>query len=319
MEMHQLRYFAAVARTGTFTRAAQECRIAQPSLSQQILKLEEELGDRLFERTRRKALLTAAGSLFLPYAVSILDAAERGRQEIREIGAQVRGKILLGALPTIAPYFLPDLIYSFRKRYPEVEMIIHEETTQQLLRALEDNELDIAFISEAPSSARIEIHKLFSEELFLCLPTVHRLVQRKKVVADDLQHEKFILMHDGHCLGAQARQFCQSKGFQPEISCRSAQIATVLAMVQAGLGISLIPKMALPQPSKGGIICRSLDGIRPRRALVLALSEQRKQSLCVREFTKFVLDQQLLSTNKVQSSQKKSDSQLQYSNRCEIS
>src|SRR5580700_9963377 len=134
MEMHQLRYLVAVARTGSFSRAARECRVAQPSLSQQILKLEEELGDRLFERTRRKALLTPAGSLFLPYAVSILESAKRARQEIREIGGQVRGKILLGALPTIAPYFLPDIIRSFREKYPGVELIIHEETTQQLLR-----------------------------------------------------------------------------------------------------------------------------------------------------------------------------------------
>jgi LysR family hydrogen peroxide-inducible transcriptional activator len=119
MEMHQLRYFAAVARTGTFSRGAQECRVAQPSLSQQILKLEEELGERLFERTQRKALLTPAGSLFLRYAASILEAADRARQEIREMGAQVRGKISLGALPTIAPYFLPELISSFRKNIPK--------------------------------------------------------------------------------------------------------------------------------------------------------------------------------------------------------
>jgi LysR family transcriptional regulator, hydrogen peroxide-inducible genes activator len=299
MEMHQLRYFAAVARTGTFSRAARECRIAQPSLSQQILKLEEELGDRLFERTRRKALLTPAGSLFLPYAVSILESAERARQEIREIGGQVRGKILLGALPTIAPYFLPDVICSFRKKYPEVEMIIHEETTQQLLRGLEENELDLALISDAPPSPRIEIQKLFSEELFLCLPAFHPLVQRNKVAAADLQHEKFILMQEGHCLGAQAQQFCNSKGFQPEISCRSAQIGTVLAMVQAGLGISLIPKMALPRPSEDGIICRSLHGVRPRRMLALALSGQRKPSLCVLEFAKFVQDHQLRSPKAV--------------------
>ena len=138
MEMHQLRYFAAVARTGNFSRAARECRVAQPSLSQQILKLEDEVGERLFERTQRQALLTPAGSLFLPHALSILEAAERGRQEIREMGGQVRGKIMLGALPTIAPYFLPDIIRSFREKYPGVELIIHEETTVQLLRALEE-------------------------------------------------------------------------------------------------------------------------------------------------------------------------------------
>jgi DNA-binding transcriptional LysR family regulator len=174
--------------------------------------LEEELGERLFERTQRKALLTPAGSLFLPYAASILEAADRARQEIREMGAQVRGKISLGALPTIAPYFLPELISSFRKKYSEVEMIIHEERTQQLLRGIEEHELDLALISDAPLHPNIKIQQLFSEELFLCLPAVHPLVRRQKVVADDLQDEKFILMQEGHCLGSQVRQFCHSKG-----------------------------------------------------------------------------------------------------------
>jgi LysR family transcriptional regulator, hydrogen peroxide-inducible genes activator len=288
MEMHQLRYFAAVARTGTFSRAARECRVAQPSLSQQILKLEDEVGERLFERTQRRALLTPAGSLFLPHALNILEAAERGRQEIREMGGQVRGKILVGALPTIAPYFLPDVVRSFRTKYPGVELIIHEETTQQLLRGIEGKQLDLALISDAPPSSRIEIQQLFSEELLLCLPATHPLVRQKKVVARDLQYEKFILMQEGHCLGAQAQQFCETKGFRPEISCRSAQIGTVLAMVQAGLGISLIPEMAVPRAIKNGIVYRSLDGVRPRRMLALALPGQRKPSLCVIEFTKFV-------------------------------
>jgi len=288
MEMHQLRYFAAVARTGNFSRAARECRVAQPSLSQQILKLEDEVGERLFERTQRRALLTPAGSLFLPHALNILEAAERGRQEMSEMGGQVRGRIVLGALPTIAPYFLPNIIRSFRTKYPGVELIIHEETTQQLLRGLEEKELDLALLSDASPNSRIEIRELFSEELLLCLPAAHPLVKQKKVVASNLQYEKFILMQDGHCLGAQAQQFCETKGFHPEISCRSAQIGTVVAMVQAGLGISLIPEMALAGAPRDGIVYRSLDGVRPRRILALALPGQRKSSLCVTEFAKFV-------------------------------
>jgi LysR family transcriptional regulator, hydrogen peroxide-inducible genes activator len=304
MEMHQLRYFAAVARTGSFSRAAQECHVAQPSLSQQILKLEEDVGERLFERSRRKVLLTPAGSLLLPYAVSILEAAERGHREIREMGGQVRGTIKIGALPTIAPYFLPEIISAFQKKYNGVEMILHEDTTEELLQGLGENELDLALISEAPPSPRIQTQHLFSEELFLCLPASHPMVRWKKVIATDLQHEKFILMQDGHCLGNQARQFCLNSGFHPEISCRSAQISTVLAMVQAGLGISLVPEMALPSAPKEGIVYRSFDGLRPRRVLTLALSAQRKPSLGVIEFTKFVRDQRLHVKNAVEQPKK---------------
>src|ERR1700759_950115 len=281
MEMHQLRYFVAVAPTGTFSRAAVQCRVAQPSLSQQIQKLESEVGDRLFERTRRQAILTPAGTLFLPHALSILETAEQGRQAISEMSGQVRGKVLLGALPTIAPYFLPEIIRLFRERYRGVELILHEAATLQLLRGLEENELDLALISDGVSNPRIRTENLFSEELLLCLPADHPLVRQTLVVAGDLQEEKFILMQEGHCLGAQAQRFCESKGLHPKISCRSAQIATVLAMVQAGLGISLIPEMARDQGPDGNIVFRSLDGARPRRSLALAISRQRKLSLCV--------------------------------------
>ncbi|HXM01240.1 MAG TPA: LysR substrate-binding domain-containing protein [Chthoniobacterales bacterium] len=288
MEMHQLRYFVAVARSGNFSRAADECRVAQPSLSQQILKLEDEVGERLFERTRRRAMLTPAGTLFLPHALNVLEAAERGRQEIRDMGDQVRGKILLGALPTIAPYFLPKIIRPFRERYPGAELILHEQTTEQLVRNLEENEIDLALISDTVNNADIQIEPLFSEELLLCLPLDHPLVHQKKVVAADLRQEKFILMHESHCLGAQAQQFCQSKGFKPRISCRSAQVGTVLAMVKAGLGISLIPEMAREHGLEEGIVYRSLDGVRPVRAIVLAISKQRKPARGTIELSRFI-------------------------------
>jgi LysR family transcriptional regulator, hydrogen peroxide-inducible genes activator len=290
MEMHQLRYFVAVARTGTFSRAAAECRVAQPSLSQQIQKLESEVGDRLFERTRRRAILTPAGTLFLPHALSILETAERGCQEIREMSGQVRGKALLAALPTIAPYFLPEIIRLFREKHRGVELIIHEEATLQLLRGLEENEFDLALISDAAPNPRLRVENLFSEELLLCLPAGHPLVRQRVVVAADLQQEKFILMQEGHCLGAQAQRFCQAKGLRPQISCRSAQIATVLAMVQAGIGISLIPEMARNHGPEGGIVYRSLDGTPPRRTLALAMSRRRKASRCVLELAKFIRD-----------------------------
>ena len=290
MEMHQLRYFVAVARTGTFSRAAGECRVAQPSLSQQIQKLESEVGERLFERTRRRAILTPAGALFLPHALSILETAERGRQEIREMSGQVRGQVLLAALPTIAPYFLPEIIRLFREKYRGVELIIHEEATLQLVRGLEENEFDLALISDAAPNPRIRVENLFSEELLLCLPAGHPLVRQRVVVAADLQQEKFILMQEGHCLGGQAQRFCQTKGLRPQISCRSAQIATVLAMVQAGLGISLIPEMARNHGPEVGIVYRSLDGTPPRRTLALAMSRQRKSSRCVLELATFIRD-----------------------------
>ncbi len=283
MEMHQLRYFAAVARTGSFSRAAVECRVAQPSLSQQILKLEGELAERLLERTPRRALLTPAGELFLPHALAILDAAERGRRDVGEMGGRMRGKVVLGALPTIAPYLLPPLLRALHDAYPEIEVVVHEETTLRLLRGVEEGEIDLALISEAAPGSRVAMETVGQEELLLCLPASHPLARRRVVTADDLRGEPFIMMQEGHCLGAQTQQFCQMKGFRPRVSCRSVQVGTVQAMVRAGLGISLVPQMACREPLGKGIAYRALDGTRPRRPLVLALSRERKPGAAVLE------------------------------------
>ena len=132
----------------------------------------------------------------------------------------------------------------FREKYPGVELIIHEETTQQLLRGVEENELDLALISDATPNPRIRIENLFSEELLLCLPAGHPLVRQRVVVAAICSRKSLFSCRMVTASGAQAQRFCQTKGLRPQISCRSAQIATVLAMVQAGLGISLIPEMA---------------------------------------------------------------------------
>ena len=135
MELHQLRYFLAVSQWGNFSRAARESHVSQPSLSQQILKLEDELGEPLFFRNQQGAELTPAGLLFRPYAQRILAAVEEAQQRVRESGGGVRGKIVIGALPTIAPFVLPTLIDSFTREHPEVEVVVHEEVTLQIGRA----------------------------------------------------------------------------------------------------------------------------------------------------------------------------------------
>ena len=285
MEMQQLRYFAAVARTGNFSRAAAACRVAQPSLSQQIRKLEEEIGERLFERTRPHARLTGAGALFLPHAEEILARAERGRREVGEMHGRIGGRLAVGVLPTIAPYFLPELVRVFRRKYPAVELVVHEETTARLLKELEEGGLDLALVSDVPPGTRAELESLLTEELLLCGPARHPLFARRRLVAADLQDEKFILMQEGHCLGTQAQKFCRTKGFHPHISCRSAQIGTVLAMVRAGLGVSLIPRMAREEGSRG-VVYRSLDGLRPRRTLYLAFPQPRRPHRAADEFAR---------------------------------
>lgn len=260
MELHQLRYFLAVARTQNFSRAAEQCHVAQPSLSQQIMKLEDELGEKLFERTKREVSLTAAGDLLRAHAERVLHEVELARENVREFRGLVRGRVTLGVLPTIAPYFLPQRLRAFSRKFPAVEVVVHEDTTDQLAAAVLGKEIDLALVSlpvERPGLAAVEF---FDEKLLVALPAGHALAKKRRLTFEDLEREAFILMKEGHCLSGQALQFCRINGFAPQISFRSAQIETVLAFVAKGWGVSVVPEMASTRPMPG-VRYRTLAGM----------------------------------------------------------
>lgn len=275
MELHQLRYVVAVARTGNFSRAAQNCHVSQPSLSQQIQKLEDELGERLFDRLRRHAKLTQAGERFLPRAVRILEEMDAATREARAANDLDQGRITVGVLPTIAPYLLPKLIAAFSAKYPGVQVVVHEDTTARLRELTAACEVDIAIASLPLQDERFEVRELFDEELLLALPNNHRLVDQKKIIPEDLLEEKFILMKEGHCLGDQVLHFCHRRDFHPQVSCRSAQMETVQSLVQSGMGITLVPKMALQEDRSVKPVYRSLSDPSPKRTIVAFWPKQR--------------------------------------------
>jgi LysR family hydrogen peroxide-inducible transcriptional activator len=260
MEFHQLRYFLAVARTRNFSRAAEQCHVAQPSLSQQIMKLEAELEERLFERTKRDVSLTPAGELLRAHAERVLEEVELARDGIREVRGLVRGRVVLGALPTVAPYFLPERLRTFTARHPGIEVVVHEDTTSMLAQAVLAKEIDLALLSLPVERAGLAAEELFDEKLLVALPAKHRLARRRQLTLDDLGAEAFILMKEGHCLAGQALQFCRLNGFSPRVSFRSAQIETVLAFVAAGWGVSIVPEMARNRATKD-VRYRALAGM----------------------------------------------------------
>ncbi len=260
METHQLRYFLAVARTRNFSRAAEQCRVAQPSLSQQIQKLEGELGERLFERSTREVSLTAAGELFREHAARVIEEMEQARERVREISGLLRGRVVLGALPTVAPYFLPARLRAFTREHPGIEVVVHEDTTGQLVEGVLAKEIDVALLSLPVERAGLEAEEFFDEPLRVALPKKHALATKKGLTLDDLENESFILMKEGHCLAGQALQFCRLNGFAPRVSFRSAQIETVLSFVANGWGISIVPAMSA-QRAAAGVVFRSLPGV----------------------------------------------------------
>jgi LysR family hydrogen peroxide-inducible transcriptional activator len=269
MELHQLRYLVAVSRTGSFSRAAAHCHVAQPSLSQQIQKLEEELGEPLFRRSSKGALLTPAGEVLVARAGRILREVEDARGEIRDSSEGLRGSISIGVIPTIAPYFLPPVLECFARAYPDVELVIHEDTTAQLELKVAQMEIDLAVASLPLDERRFAVRSLFEEELVLAVPSTHSLARRKRISLASLDGERFILMKEGHCLGTQALNLCHKAHLTPNVALRSAQIETIHSLVAAGFGISLIPQMAVPDHGRKEPVFRSLEPPVPSRTIAV--------------------------------------------------
>ena len=287
MEIHQLRYFLAVSQTRNFSRAAERCHVAQPSLSQQIMKLEDELGEKLFERNKRDVAVTPAGELFRLHAERVLDELDAAREKMREVRGLLRGRVELGALPTIAPYFLPAILKAFGSRHPGIEISIHEDTTANLARAIEHKDLDLAIISAPAGGRHLSSRELFHEPLCLALPAEHPLTRKRTLALRDLENQPFIVMKESHCLGGQALQFCQSRGFSPRVSFRSAQIETIHAFVASGLGVSLVPAMALRDDGFDGVAYRNLVE-RPTRQIALIQHASRRLGRAAQAFAEFV-------------------------------
>jgi len=260
MEIHQLRYFVAVAHLGSFSRAAEKCFVSQPSLSQQIQKLERSLGQRLFERLGRQVLLTEAGRRLLDRATTILAALDDTEKLIRDSDVQAGGHLEVGAIPTIAPYLLPPVLERFLSEYPRVEVTVQEDVTAHLIESVAAAELDLAVLTLPIADDRLQSEPLFSEPLLVALPQRHPLARKRQITLEDISDERFIVLREMHCLGEQILSFCRANDCQPRVVCRSAQIATIQALINAGQGISILPDMARRIDRDGQRVYRELAG-----------------------------------------------------------
>jgi LysR family hydrogen peroxide-inducible transcriptional activator len=274
MEIHQLRYFAKVAELGSFTRAAQACFVTQPSLSQQIIKLEAELGRALFERVGRRVLLTDAGRRLKPIAEQILRLLGEVKERIGD--DPEAGRLIVGAPPTVVPYFLSRVLGEYARRFPKVQVEVVEEVSSVILRKCLDCDLDLAVLPLPVDGQDLRIEPLFDEELFLMLPIGHHLVTRPEVTLDDLREENFILLQEAHCLSGNALGFCQQRRFQPIVTSRVNQLSTIQELVSLGQGVSLIPEMARRVDADPRRVYRSLSDDRPMRTLGLVRLAQRQ-------------------------------------------
>jgi LysR family hydrogen peroxide-inducible transcriptional activator len=269
MEFHQLRYVCAIAETGSFSRAAERCQVAQPSLSQQVLKLEEDLGAKLFDRLGRSIRLTEAGRDFLPHARSILSQMEAARSSVADKGTDVRGSVAVGVIPTVAPYLMPRYTAAFAKKYPEAKLRIVEETTPILVEGLRDLSIDLAILALPLRHKDLELFPLRTEPLFAVLPKDHPRAANESLALKDLRGESFVMLRDGHCFRDLAIAACTHARVTPRIAFESGQFSSLFGMVAAGVGISLVPEMAIDR--NAGCRYVRLSDARATRTIVAAI------------------------------------------------
>jgi DNA-binding transcriptional LysR family regulator len=243
MQLQQLRYFATVADTHHFTRAAEQLHVAQPSLSQQIRSLERELGAELLHRARSGTALTDAGQALLPLARRILADAESARSAVQEVVQLRRGRVRLGAPPSLCTSLIPDVLRAYRSHYPGVELLVREDGSRDLMRTLTAGELDMALVitpSSGEQPAGMALTELLHEELVL---VSDRPLRRRRISVEDLRGRPLVMFREGYDLREATLTACQAAGFRPEFAVEGGEMDAVLGFVRAGLGPAVVPGM----------------------------------------------------------------------------
>ncbi|MFC4560506.1 LysR family transcriptional regulator [Nocardiopsis mangrovi] len=274
MQFQQLAYFLAVAETRHFTRAAELSRVAQPSLSKQIRNLEEELGASLFSRARGNITLTPAGEALLPLAQRIITDMETARREVQELAGMRRGRVRLGATPSLCAGLLADALAGFHDRFPGIELLVEESGSRDLIRALGKGELDLALIILPLQS---------SDPAFVTTPILRENLvvvgaadsswhaDRASLRITDLRGRPLVMFRRGYDVREATLHACRAAGFEPHLAVEGGEMDAVLRFVEAGLGLAVVPSMVLK--NRPGL--RGVPLARPRLLRTIALAHRK--------------------------------------------
>lgn len=270
ISLRQLEYAVAVADTLGFHRAAQRCHVSQPALSAQIQQLESALGSALFERDRRGVLLTEAGADLVARARAVLLAVDELLAAASTHVDPYAKTLRVGVIPTIAPYLLPEITPVLSRRFPGLKLIFREEKTEALVEALTRGELDAGLVALQADLGDLETASIGKDPFMLAVPREHRLAARKRVPVRELDRETVLLLDDGHCFRDQALAVC-SRARTKEAPYKATSLATLTQMVSAGLGVTLLPSMAVPvENRRGQLAVLPLESPSPSRTIALA-------------------------------------------------
>lgn len=245
MEIHQLRYFVAVAERRHFTQAAADLAVAQPSVSKQIRKLEGELGAPLFQRARGAIALTQAGEALLPWAKRVLADVDGARLEVRDLAGLARGRLSVGATPSLTTVVLPAVLARFHTEHPGIELVLHEAGSRVLLGRLERGDVELALVILPVQEESFATMPLFREELVLAVPRDHRFARRRSVRVADLRDVPLVMFREGYDLRSVTIAACQQAGFEPTFALEGGEMDGVLRMTAAGLGVAVVPSSVI--------------------------------------------------------------------------
>ncbi len=291
MNLRDLKYLIAVAEARHFGKAAERCFVSQPTLSGQIKKLEEELGVTLFERTNRSVSVTPIGEEIVSHAKLMIEQADAIQQLARAASDPLAGPLRVGAIPTLSTYLMPLILVPLRHEYPQLRLVLSEEITDTLVERLRAHQIDVALLATPVDEADLVSEPLFQEPFWLAHPVDHELYNKDEITRRDLAKVDLLLLADGHCLTQQAMDVCRLSEInrQGEMAdLRAASLETLLQLVGAGFGCTLVPALAVRGGwmTDSGIIARKLelnDAYRrvrmvyrksfPRRAALQALAE----------------------------------------------
>ena len=264
MNLRDLQYLIAVAEHRHFGKAAKFCFVSQPTLSGQIKKLEQELGITIFERTNRCVEITPVGQHILQHAYLMMEQADAIKQLAQSFTDPLAGPLKLGAIPTISPYLMPLILKPLQQQYPQMRLVISEEQTDTLLQRLQNHEIDAALLATDHPETEFKKIALYREPFWMAFPQKHPFYTQDEISQQDLDNTELLLLAEGHCLAQQAMQACHltERNQQGEMAnLRASSLETLLQLVSAGYGTTLVPALALTGSwvSGRGIITRELN------------------------------------------------------------
>ena len=251
MTLIQLEYIVALDESRHFALAAEKCFVTQPTLSMQIQKLEEELGVKIFDRTKQPVIPTDVGTRIIAQARRTLHEARMIRQLISEQKHVLSGELQIGIIPTLAPYLLPPLYRYMREKYPQVNLVVREAITEEVIRDLRNNRLDCGVVVTPLNDSSIREDVLFYEELFVYVSRKNSLVDKKYVLADEIDPRQLWLLEEGHCFRSQVLNLCElQKSTDVSFRYETGNIETLKRMVDKSDGITILPELAVMEFGK---------------------------------------------------------------------